>query len=309
MVICLDSSGLTRNRQRRLGASEWQAERRRIDTGQRSDALQQILSKSVALLEGCVLCRRQRNAHDQDSIGLDAAVDVLQGHERSDGQACADQQHDRQRHFDHHEEVAGPAALRSRASTSARLQRVGDVRLRRLQCRHHAKENPGEQRHSERKEQHGKVDRDPRFVRHVELRHQTDDRTSREEREQHAEDTAGQRQEHALGEQLTHQPAAPRANRHAHRHLARPRSPACQLQVGDVGASDQQQESDGTQQQPKARLHLAAGDRHIEIVPKGGREALRRERRRLFEREAFVQSPELFLADRAATPGASRTIG
>ena len=151
---------------------------------------------------------------------------------------------------------------------------------------------------------------DPRLVRHVELRHQPDDGANRAEREQHAEHAAGERQQDALGQELAQQPAAAGANRHPDRHLARARRAAGQLQVGDVGARDEQQERDRAEQQLQAGPHLAARDGDVEIVPQRGREALRGKRspaspraRRVF-RALSCSSATAF-----DTPGASRTIG
>ena len=89
------------------------ADRRRLDAGERADPVQQFLGEAVALVERRVLGRRQRYAHEQHAIGGDAGVHVLQHEERAHGQARADEQHDRQRDLNHHQQVARAAALRS----------------------------------------------------------------------------------------------------------------------------------------------------------------------------------------------------
>ena len=147
----------------------------------------------------------------------------------------------------------------------------------------------------------GSVDGDPRLVRHVELGHQRDDGANRAEGEQHTERAAGEREQDALGQELTQQPAAAGANRHPDGHLARPRGAARQLQVGDVGARDEEQERDRAEEQPQAGPHLSARHRHVQIVPQRGGEALRRKRRRLLGGEALVQGAELLFGDGPAT--------
>ncbi len=106
---------------------------------------------------------------------------------------------------------------------------------------------------------------------------------------------AGERQQHALGQELTQQPPAVGADRHPDRHLAGPRGAARQLQVGHVGAGDQQQERDTAEEQLQAGPHLAARDRHVQIVPQRRRESLLGERRRLLLREPLVEGAELLL--------------
>ncbi len=147
--------------------------------------------------------------------------------------------------------------------------------------------------------QHGKVDGDPRLVGHVELGHQRDDGPDGAEREQHAEESAGERQQDALGQQLPQQAAAAGANRHPNRHLARPRGAARQLEIGDVGTRDEEQERDRAEEQLQAGPHLAARHRHVQVVPQPGREALLRKRRRLLLGQPLMQRPELLLGDGA----------
>ena len=95
---------------------------------------------------------------------------------------------------------------------------------------------------------------------------------------------AGERDDQALGEQLPDDGAAGGAHRGPHGQLALARAAARQQQVGDVGAGDQQQEPDGSQQQPQPLLGRVAD----EVVAEGldtdgppgfGRRALALDRR------------------------------
>ena len=63
-----------------------------------------------------------------------------------------------------------------------------------------------------------------------------------------AEQAAKYRQHQALGEQLCHDTAAPRAERRANGKLARPRCPASQHQVGDIGTAERQHEPHHTKE-------------------------------------------------------------
>jgi hypothetical protein len=69
--------------------------------------------------------------------------------------------------------------------------------------------------------------------------------------------TAEQPQHEALGQQLTHQPSAVRAEGGADRELALPRCGACQQQVRDVGAGDQQDETHRAKQNEQRPFHIA----------------------------------------------------
>ena len=289
--------GLADNRKRRLRTPERQPESRGLDTGQGADALQEFLRKAVARVECRVLGRRQRNTDDQYAIDVDSRVHVLKDEERASGQTSADEQHDRQRDLDDHQEIARAATVCLGARAPACPERVGDICFRRLQRGDEAKHNAGHHRDSERKQQDGHVDRDTRLVRHVELGHEAHDRADRAEGEQDTQDSADEGEQHAFREELTHQLAASSANRHPDRHLPRARGPASQLQIGDVGAGDEQKERDRAEQQPQAVPHLTARDRDIQVVAQRRRKALSGERRGLLERQAIVQSAQLLFGD------------
>ena len=69
-------------------------------------------------------------------------------------------------------------------------------------------------------------------------------------------DAAGERQQHAFGQQLADDAAAAGADRGADRDLALPAGGADQQQVGDVGAGDQQHEADRAEQHQQRRPHV-----------------------------------------------------
>ena len=64
-----------------------------------------------------------------------------------------------------------------------------------------------------------------------------------------------------LAQQLANDPGTPGAERRPHRDLAGARGRTRQQQVGDVGAGNQQDKADGTQQDEQCGLHIA--DDHL----------------------------------------------
>ena len=77
-------------------------------------------------------------------------------------------------------------------------------------------------------------------------------------REQRAADRAEQRHQQRFGDELTHQPAAARADREANADLLLPARRARQQHARDVGARDQQHQTD--------HRHHAGGDRHDDRI-------------------------------------------
>ena len=70
--------------------------------------------------------------------GIESRVDAEERVEAPDQQARADEEHQRQRHFDNDERTSRAGASCGRASASAFLQRVGQRRARGGQSREQA---------------------------------------------------------------------------------------------------------------------------------------------------------------------------
>ena len=152
-----------------------------------------------------------------------------------------------------------------------------------------------------------------------------DQRTQRPPGERDANGAGGQRQHHALCQDVRDDPAARCAERGPHRELLAPALATQQHEIGHIGARDQQHESDRHHQRDDERLHVAddrGGERkHDRHQPAG----IPRRRRplelgghrrelasRLFERHAGPKSPdEIDLAARgiAKRPGRRRRMG
>ena len=120
--------------------------------------------------------------------------------------------------------------------------------------------------------------------------------------DQHAHRPADQRQHHALGQELADQSPAPGAECRAERHLPPAGGGAGELEVGDVGAGDEQDQRDEPQQDQQRRPDLAdqrVAER-LETDPEPGvaRGELGGELRRDADRSADASS--------AVTPGRIR---
>ena len=89
--------------------------------------------------------------------------------------------------------------------------------------------------------------------------------------ESKAERAARPAQHHALGQQLSNQPAAPGAERGAHSHFARAIHRAREHQIRDVRARDQQHEPDGGQE----NIHPAADGPAEELLKRNRAHAAR----------------------------------
>ena len=137
------------------------------------------------------------------------------------------------------------ATARSALRTGAGfLQRGREIHLRRLNGGSQTEDQPGRQRQGQREAQHRPVQACVKREVFASVGQQPGDRTDSPERHQHSEQSAGQGQQRALGQQLAHHAQASRAQAEAHRHLAPPGRGARQQEVGDVGAGDGENQAD-----------------------------------------------------------------
>src|ERR1039458_6845554 len=90
---------------------------------------------------------RQREARRDDAIGAEAGVDVFERGQAAQEQAGAYQQHQRQRHFRHHQGRAQMLAPEARGIGAASLfQKLVAVQARDLPSRRHSEDHPGRHR-------------------------------------------------------------------------------------------------------------------------------------------------------------------
>ena len=193
---------------------------------------------------------RQRHPHRQHVRRVETDGDALERPETAEHQAGADEQQHCERHL--HDDERVPEALAgaaARDALAAVLERVGQIDAQRAERRREAEQHARQERHDGREDEDGDVEPDAREARDVGWvppRHEPDAGV----RQAKADDGARRRQHEALGEQLAHHPDPVGAERRAHGHLALARLRAREQQVGDVGAGDEQQEADGTEEQP-----------------------------------------------------------
>ena len=88
-------------------------------------------------------------------------------------------------------------------------------------------------------------------------RHERDEHLRALDREQQTDRGGDHREQHALGEQLPHDPPRRGAERDADRHFALAVRSAREEKIGDVRAGDEEQEADGGEQRPEGALRVA----------------------------------------------------
>ncbi len=185
-----------------------------------------------------------------------------------DRQAAARQQRQRERELDDDERL--PQAVTSAGEgAAALLQRVVGLRASRLPGGRASEEDARERAGREREREHRQVEPHVGLGRQRAVRHQEQDAFQDGRRERDAERPSDRRQHEALDEQLPHDLPARRAERRAQRELALTGGAARQQQVRDVGAGDEQHESDGAEQQPQRRLRRVAEEVVLERLDAG----------------------------------------
>ena len=138
-------------------------------------------------------------------------------------------------------------------------ERAGEADLRRVQCGRKATEHrrPEADRGDECED--AAFDRESQPVRFSSSRGRELEETHAKSRERQPGGAGDEREQQALGEELTDDLPARRAERQAHRDLARAGGAARQQQVGDVGAGDEQQEDDRAHESREHRPDRPAG--------------------------------------------------
>ena len=149
-------------------------------------------------------------------------------------------------------EVTPGDAAGSRAA--ALLECLVQFGPRNAQRRHDAEEHAGGERDDSREGEHAGVDADVVQARQVGGEDLQDPQPP--EGDEQADDAAQGGQHDAFRQHLMQQAAAVGAQGGAQRHFALPGRGASQRHVGDVGAGDQHDETDGPEQHPQRRAHV-----------------------------------------------------
>ncbi len=229
-------------------------QRRRPHARDRPEPLQRLLAERHDHRVVVVLRDRQPEFGGDHVVRVETERHLLQPAEAPREEPRAHQQHDAEAELDGHEELAHPGPAEEVGA--AALQRVGQLAPGAVPRRDRAEDEPGTDRDREREEQHPPVESHLaerwESVRHH--RHQPRDPPAGD---QHSHRPADQRQHHALGQELADQPRPAGAEGRAERHLAPAGGGTGELEVGDVGAGDAQDQRHEPQQDQQRRPDLA----------------------------------------------------
>ncbi len=181
-------------------------------------------------------------------IGAEAGLDVADLEEARDQEPGGDEEHERHRDLgdEQHgaEAVAAPIGGRAAARVA---DRGGDRAHRRGERGQEAEREAGEERHAEGEGEHGRVEADPVGARdHVGA--DARDQAQAHPGESQTQHRAGEREDHALGQELRDDVPSPRSQRHPDADLFAPLREAREHEVRHVGAGDQQHGGDGAEQ-------------------------------------------------------------
>ena len=228
-----------------------------IDAGQPEEALQQLFIKRGLSGNRGVLPRRDAEIERGDPSGFETGPDALQLQEAAHEEAGADQQHERDGHLADQKQAAEAAGDRPAGGAAVRLlERLAHLGPRGLQGRHEAEQHAGQQRQGDAIGEDGAVDRQFPGA-GQEIGGDPDQPVEAPIRQQHPEKSRERRREHALDQELADDPAARGPEGEAHRDLLAAGGETGEQQVGDVGARDEQHETDRGQQHQQGRPAVA----------------------------------------------------
>ena len=165
------------------------------------------------------------------------------GDQRSRDEACADEQHQRQRNLRCDERVA---QARGAADCLAASERVHRIAHRRAQRGDDAERKRTGERQQNTKDHDGRVDRDVRHPWHAGWQQAADDR-NRPRAEHRTDDAAQQTEDRAFNEQLTYEARPAGTQRGPDRQLSRTARALDEHEAGHV------REANGEQHQHRAR--------------------------------------------------------
>ena len=240
-------------------------DRRFADAGQGVDPRHDLAQVCVQLIGLRELAARDWQTRRDDVGRVESGVDTHHLEEAADEQARADEQHERQRDFDHHERAAQPAAARvGRRSAPAFLHRPRQIRFRRLQRGREAEDHAGRQRQYQRECEHTRIHRDVRVAWQRERRDDQFEAVHHRVADQDPEGAADRGEQDVLGEKLPQQPPASSAERGAHGDVALARRAARERQVRQVHATDEQQHPHGAEQHIQRASELRA-DQDVDV--------------------------------------------
>ena len=202
---------------------------------------------------------RQLQPHRHDVLGRKPEFKTLEVQEAPNHQARAGEKDDSQRELDHDHRAAEPArAPIAHRAAAALLQDLVAPRPGHVQCRRQPEKQGGEDTDPRDVAKHDGVDTevDPERLAGIGDGgiESGDPRVGEEEAQAAADDGEDQ----ALEQKLPDDAPAGSAERRSHADLPRAGSRAREQEIGDVRASDEQDEADGAHHGPEHRLGRAA---------------------------------------------------
>ncbi len=163
----------------------------------------------------------------------------------------------RERGFDDDQRMLEPVAARAGRTAAAVPHRVLWRESRSAQRRHESEGQSGGDRYGRRKRQHAPVEREPGRVARR-LGHQPFEKAHGGNRESYPAERSQCGERQALGEELTDEPSAPGAQRHAHRDFPAAGGAAREQQIRQIDACDQQERGRRPEQHGQRGLRPAS---------------------------------------------------
>ena len=239
-------------------------------------------------------------------------VGLLQKHEAAHHQSRADEKHERERHFGDHERVTHPLALRAaRASASAFLERVDQLRIRRLERRRQAEQHAGDRADAERERKYPPVKIEPNPVRDF-VRQRGQHQVHTPDSEEQTERAADHSEDETFRQQLPDDLPAGRAQGEADSNFFPARRTPSQEKIRHVRARDQVHEKHRAHHEQRQRLEISdvlfAERRHVYAYASVRIGMLRRDPRRdrfefracLLDRDVLLHFPDAIEEEIAA---------
>ena len=239
------------------------AERQDVDGTGGDDTRQGVDARLQPFVERNLLAlgvggHRQRHVHRHDRGRREAGGHLLQRPDAAHEQRGADEQDHRKRYLDGDERLTSAATDQAGGLTAPFLQRVVQGLLRQLQRRDQAEDQRGCGGHRGDKGEHTGVHAGvggPGYG----LGTEHAERRGRPPANAHAGDGAEHADHEALGEKLRDETSARRTKRGADGEFPLARGPGGEQQIRQVGARDQQHETDRHRQQNQALPGVADG--------------------------------------------------
>ena len=181
----------------------------------------------------------QRCLDSGDARRFEAGVDGLDAPQRANEQPRRDEQDHRGGYFRRHQEGAQPLGTSTRPASRS-FAETGEIAIARYAQRGHDAEPQARGEGGDRGEDQN-TQIDGRGLGHGERRrHEAREQGHGDDGDRDAEQATDKREHEALGQQLAHEPLAPRAERGPHRQLLAPLEDAREEQAREVRAGDEQ---------------------------------------------------------------------